>query len=233
MRSKLEILLASYEAARDSIKAELEECVAEADYSRVYLFSKALGRINQQLQTLYNLQDKWYDEKKQLERWVKVLEKNLAAGDEDNMQGYYAYKIATEKNKLAELRNTAAQKSPHENLVHELLLKLLSKELESFTLVILNSRKLLCHIRLARRTLILAIPEVHRHRITYTLQKRHIRKFKSLGFRLYDNKDKLMLFAPYSTLEEVDTVQRVLARITFEVFYFKALAGETFIKYHP
>lgn len=232
MSSKLEKLIAFYEAERNSIKAELEERLAERDYSRVHLFSKASDRISQQLQTLYNLQDKWYDEKEQLEHWIKLLEKSLVAGDEHNMSEYYAYRIAAEKESLAELSDTAVQKSPLGSLLHKMLLKLLSKELGSFILVLLNSRKLLCHIRLARNTLILTIPEVRRHRADYTLQERQIKKFKSLGFRLYDNKDKLMLFAPYSTLEEVDAVQLILARITFEVFYFKQLAGETFIKYH-
>jgi len=78
----------------------------------------------------------------------------------------------------------------------------------------------------------LTVPEVRRHKANYTLQKRHIGKFRSLGFRLYDSKDKLILIAPYSTLEEVKAVQLILARITFEVFYFKELAGETFIKYY-
>jgi hypothetical protein len=233
MSSKLEKLLISYTAERDSIKAELEERAAEMDYSRVQLFSKALNHINQQLQTLYNLQDKWHDEKEQLEHWIKLLEKSSVAGDENYMQDYYACKIAIEKERLAELSNNTVQKTPPGSFLHEVLLKLLSKELESFTLVLLDSQKLLCHIRLVRKTLILTVPEVRRHRASYTLRKSRIRKLKSLGFRLYDNKDKLMLFAPYFTLEEVDAVQRVLARITFEVFYFKALAGETFIRYYP
>jgi hypothetical protein len=233
MSSKLEKLLVSYTTERDSIMSELEERAAEKDYSRVQLFSKALNHINQQLQTLYNLQDKWYDEKGQIERWIKLLEESSVAGDENRMQDYYACKIAIEKEKLAERSNTAVQKSPPGSLLHELLLKLLSKELESFTLVLLDSQKLICQIRLVRKTLILTVPKVRRHSASYTLSKSRIRKLKSLGFRLYDNKDKLMLFAPYSTLEEVEAVQRVLARITFEVFYFKALAGETFIKYYP
>ena len=232
MSSKLKKLIASYEAERDSLTIEMEECVAEMDYPRVHLFSKALGRISQQLQTLYNLQDKWYDEKEELEHWIKLSEKHLAAGDEDNMQDYYAYRIAIKKEKLAELSRATVQKSSLQSLVHETLLKLLSKELQSFALIILDSRRLFCHIRLIRKTLILTVPEIRRHQIDYTLQKRHLRKFKSLGFRSYDNKHKQMLFAPCSTLEEVNGVQLILARITFEVFYFKELAGETFIKYY-
>ena len=101
-----------------------------------------------------------------------------------------------------------------------------------FTLTLLESKRFYCHFKLVRKTLILTIPEVRRHREDYTLAKRHVRSLKRLGFKLYDNKDKLMLFAPYSTSEEVNAVQRILARITFEVFYFKSLAGETCIKYN-
>ena len=57
MRTKLQKLLAACEAERASLTAEMEECVAEMDCGKAHLFFKGLVRINQQLQTLNNLQD--------------------------------------------------------------------------------------------------------------------------------------------------------------------------------
>ena len=231
MSSKLERLLAAYEAERASLTAEMEECAAEMAYGKAHLFFKALVRVNQQLQTLYNLQDERYDEKAYRLRSIKMLEEKLVHAEE-YMRGHYTRYLAAEQEKLAELTRTPAQKTPAGQVVRDVLRRLLAGELTGFTLVLRDSRRLYCHIRAVRKTLFMTIPEVRRHKADYTLQKSHLRKFRSLGFRLYDTKDKLLLFAPYSTAEEVSAVQRTLARIAFEVFYFKDLAGETFIKYH-
>ena len=231
MRSKLEKLLAAYEAERASLTTEMEECVTELDYGRAHLFFKSLGRVNQQLQTLYNLQDKWHDERECLTHWVKCLEEQLTV-TEGYSHHYIAERLAADKEKLAALREASAQKAIAGHTVREVLNKLLAGEVTGFTLVFQESKRLSCHGRLVRKTLILTLPEVRRHRVDYTFQKRHIKYLERLGFRLYDNKDKLMLFAPYSAVEDINAVQRLLARITFDIFYFKELAGETFIKYH-
>lgn len=230
MSSKLEKLIASYEAERASLTAEMEECAAEMEYGKAHLFFKGLLRVNKQLQTLHNLQDEWYDEKVRRAGAIKLLEAKLADA-EAYMRGYYTRYLAAEQEKLVELTRAPAQKAPAGQVVHDVLGRLLVGELAGFTLVLQESTRLYCHIRAVRKTLFMTIPEVRRHRAGYTLQKSHLRKFRSLGFRLYDNKDKLILFAPYSTPEEVSAVQCTLARIAFEVFYFKELAGETFIRY--
>jgi hypothetical protein len=231
MSRKLEKLIASYEAEHASLTTELEECVADMDYSRAHLFLKALGKVDQQLQTLFNIRDKWHDEREHLVRWIKYLEEE-ATKEGYSTLGYFKEQINARKEKLAALPSASAQKASAGHNVHATLISLLAGEITGCTLVFQESRQLHCHIRLVRKTLILTVPEVQRHKADYTLYKNHIRKFKSLGFRLYDSKDKLMLFAPYSTLKEVDAVHLILARITFEIFYFQQLAGETFIKYH-
>jgi hypothetical protein len=232
MRTKLEKLIAAYEAERASLTAEMEECAADMDYGKARLFFKGLARVNQQLQTLYNLQDEWCDKKEQLARSIKFWEEKALA-EEGYLLRYLTERIAEEKKKLAELQQASAQKVITSQVVRDTLGKLLVGELTSFTLVLQDSVRLYCAIKAVRRTLFLTVPEIRRHRANYTLRKSHVRKLQSLGFRSYDNKDKLILLASYSTSEDINAVQRILARITFEVFYFKSLAGETFIKYHP
>jgi hypothetical protein len=231
MSSKLEKLLAAYEAERASLTAEMEECVVEMDYGRAQLFFKGLVRVNQQLQTLYNLQDKWYDEKEELTHFIQSFEKRMADAEE-YMQAYYAQYLANKKEKLAELARAPAQKASTDPVVRGMLGRVLVGALTSFTLVLQDSKRLYCHFKLVRKTLIVTIPEIRRHKDEYTLKKHHVRGLKQLGFGWYDSKDKLMLFAAYSTAEDVNAIQLMLARITFEVFYFKDLVGETYIKYY-
>lgn len=232
MSKKLKTLLAAYEAERASLTAEMEECVADMDYGKARLFFKGLARVNQQLQTLYNLQDNGHDEKERLRHSIKFLEERIIS-EEEYMRRYLAERLAQEKEQLAELTLAAVSKQIAGYSVRDVLSKVLAGEITSFRLVFQDSQRLSCYIRLVRKTLMLTISEVRRHKQEYTLEKRQIKALIRLGFKLCDNQDKLMLFAPYSTLEDVRAIQRMLARITFEVFYFKDLAGETFIKYYP
>lgn len=231
MSSKLEKLLAAYEAERASLTAEMEECAAEMDYGRAHLLFKGLVRVNQQLQTLHNLQDNWYDEKEDLIHSIQLFEERMADA-EAYMWAYYAQHLADKKEKLAELIRAPAQKASINPIIRGMLGRVLVGELTGFTLVLQDSKRLHCHLKLVRKTLILTIAEVRRHQDEYTLEKRHVRGLKRLGFNWYDSRDKLMLFAPYAALEDVDAIQRMLARITFEVFYFKDLAGDTYIRYY-
>jgi hypothetical protein len=231
MSSKPKKLIVAYEMERASLTAEMEECVAEMDYKKANLFFKALAGVNQQLQTLYNLQDDGHDEKEHLRRSINFLEERIT-GDEEYIRPYFAEQLAEKKEKLIELSSALIPKQKQGSLVRDVLKEVLAGKITSFIIVLQDSQRLSCYIRLVRKTLMLTIPEIRRHKDEYTLEKRQIKKLKRLGLKPYDNKDKLMLFAPYSTLEDVQTIQRILARITFEVFYFKELAGETFIKYH-
>ena len=231
MSSKLEKLIAAYEAEQASLTAEMEECVAEMAYGKANLFFKGLARVNQQLQTLYNIQDKWHDKKERLARAIEFWEER-AATEDGYLLRHLTERIGEEKQKLAELQRASAQKASASHNVRGALDRLLVGAITNCTLIFQAAQRLNCQLRLVRKTLILTIPEVCRHRANYTLEKRHIRYFKRLGFRLYDKKDKLMLFAPYSTVADVTAVQRILARITFEILSFQELTGETFIKYH-
>jgi small-conductance mechanosensitive channel len=231
MRSKLEKLIAAYEAERLNLSTEREECVAELDYERAHSFSKALRRVDQQLQTLYNLRDKWHDEKEHLGDSIKHWEAKML-GEQGYMRRYLTERVAEAKQELAELNLVSTQEVTVGHTVRDVLSKLLTGEITGFTLVLHQANQLNCHIRLVKKTLILTLSEVRRHRDSYMIKEKDINFFKRLGFQLYDNKDKLMLFAPYSAEEHVKVVQLLLARITFDIFYFKEFAGETFIKYH-
>ncbi|MGI4743070.1 MAG: hypothetical protein ACRYG7_48585 [Janthinobacterium lividum] len=231
MSSKLDIMVAYYEAERSTITALLAECVAETDYKRAHLYQKTLALVSQQLQILGNIKNKWHDEKEKNIRRIEMLEARSVVAATDAMQQYYAELIAVEKEKLVELAHLSAQNNPVGKVFHATLSKLLAGKITKFILVLNHSARLNCHVRLVRKTVILSLPEIHRHVASHTLCKKQLKQFKYLGFRLYDSKDKLMFFAPYTTPEELNAVKCILARVAFEILYFKGLAGETFITY--
>ena len=78
--------------------------------------------------------------------------------------------------------------------------------------------------------MIISFPEARRHAAKYLLYKKNTRILKSLGFRFYNNKDKLIAFLPFSNSVDVGLIRAILARITFDVFYFKEFEGGSFIR---
>ena len=86
MSSKLKKLIHHYEEEKSRIVGLLDSCVEEAAYSKAHLYSKSLLIINQQLQTLYNLNDSLYDTKEHTIRMIKLLEDNI--GFEEPVEGF-------------------------------------------------------------------------------------------------------------------------------------------------
>lgn len=59
----------------------------------------------------------------------------------------------------------------------------------------------------------ITLPQVQRHQASYLLGKKQIRALEHIGFRLYDQKDKLILFLPCSTPVDLVEVKKVFVYI--------------------
>jgi hypothetical protein len=233
MSSNLQKLIAHYEAERNALTAELDVCVTEQDYVTARRFSKALRYVNHRLQTLLNLQDSRYDERERATQFLQMLEERMHSRSTGVSQGFYVDRILDAKKNLARLEappvTTPSVSKP--TALQEALHKLRDKQIDSFTFVFSQANGLSCVVKLVRRTVMITLPEVLRHRKNYLLNKKQIRSLKTLGFKLYDSGDKLMLFLPYTTADDVKAVQQVLVHLAFETFYFKEFAGQSCIKY--
>ncbi len=119
----------------------------------------------------------------------------------------------------------------YNNILYNTLTKLLDKKIENFTFVFNKSKIFYCNIKLVRKTVIISFPEIRRHVANCLLYKKRIKHLKRLGFQFYDDRDKLILFLPYTNQEEINKVKDILVQIVFEVFYFKEICNEPFIKY--
>ena len=100
-----------------------------------------------------------------------------------------------------------------------------------FSLVLGKVDSFVIYTRLARRTLIISIPQIQHYLNSYLLRKKQVRQFISLGFELYDNGDKLVLFIDYSNKENTNNIENIFMKICFEILYYKDYAEESYIKY--
>ncbi|WP_208173069.1 hypothetical protein [Hymenobacter negativus] len=114
--------------------------------------------------------------------------------------------MAEQEQKIKEIQD-AQQLAPANAksvLFQEVLRKLLANEIAQFKLTLDEYNTFYCNFRLVRRTLIMSIPEINRHRSDNRFRKKQLAHMERLGFRLYDHKDKLMLFLPYSKEEDLE-----------------------------
>ncbi|MBF9140004.1 hypothetical protein [Hymenobacter properus] len=231
MRRKLNQLIVHYEAERRLLNEQLNECVEEFDHGMAHRFSKGLFLVNMQLQTLYNLRDHRHDEKVAALRHIESLEKFSQQERAGHRGGYYAAWIADERKKLAEWEAQVRLPRPQTTAVAEALHKLLHGRITGFTLTLSRAMGLYLTFRLARRTLIITLPEVRRHREHYHLPKKRRRVLQRLGFRRYDQGDKLISFRPLATDADIGPAMSMLSYMAFELFYFREFDQESYLSY--
>lgn len=238
MPSKISRLISHYEAEQTRLLALIAECTEEHEYALAHRNSKALRTVNQKLQTYYGLADPWHTEKETCLRKMEGLNRLLQAEKDAEKETslyfrrYCAEQILHEQQKLEELnqRTTTANQPPASTL-QEALEKLLNQHIDQFTLMIDDVLGLYCICRRARRTLFITFPQVRRLRAKYALSKKSLKYLQLLGFRFYDQKDKLILFLEFAAPADIGVVKRTLAQIVFEVFYYKQFEGKAYVKY--
>ncbi|MFD2717487.1 hypothetical protein ACFST9_02100 [Hymenobacter monticola] len=230
MRRKLHQLISHYEAERQLLTAQLNECVEEFDYGMAHRFAKGLFLVNTQLQTLYNLRDNRHDEKEHTVRHIESLEK-FSQQERARGRDYYVAWIADERKKLAQWEVQAHLPRPQTTAVAEALRKLLESRITGFTLTFSRAMGLYCTFRLARRTLIITLPEARRLRERYHLTKKRRRVLQRLGFRRYDQGDKLISFRPLATDADIGDIIRLLSHMAFELFYYREFDQESYLSY--
>ncbi|SFP93892.1 hypothetical protein [Hymenobacter arizonensis] len=233
MSTKLQKIIRYYEAERGLLTAQLAECIAEDDYGTARRLSKGVTLVNQRLQTLLNLHDGRHDENERVIRLLQMLEESMGSQTSIGSQKFYAEQILAVQKQLVEFERPPVKPSasPKATALNDALRRLLDKQIESFTFVFNQAERFNIVVNRVRRTVMITLPEVKRHAENYLLTKKQIRNIKSLGFRLYDNGDKFILFLPYTTILDASSVQHVLLRIAFEIFYFKEFTGQSRIKY--
>ncbi|MDO7852323.1 hypothetical protein [Hymenobacter convexus] len=232
MSSRLQKLIAHYEAEEALLLAERAERLEEWDYGMAHRFTKALAEVYEQLHILNNLADPLHDEKQRAADMLKRLE-NRSVEEAEYLQQYRQKQLVEARARLAALQaqarpNSAGAKSNH---IEETLTMLLHGQIAGFSLVINPQQRLACNLRLVRRTLLITVPEIRRHRAEYRIQKKQLRFLQSLGFRLYDQRDKLLLYTSFAVPEDIVKVKTLLARLVLDGFYYQEMVEHSYISY--
>ncbi|MCI1187352.1 hypothetical protein MON38_07965 [Hymenobacter sp. DH14] len=232
MSVKLRKLIAHYEAEKAALIAQRAECLEEWDYGMARRFTKALAVVSQQLHTLYHLHDPQHEKKARLAKRIELLAASTALNT-GYLHRYELERIAVAQQELDALQALTREQTaaPQATQLQEALMRLLQGPITAFTLVFDPVKRLYCNCRLVRRTLLLILPEVQRHRASHLLRKKQLRFLQGLGFRLYDQQDKLILITPFAVPEDVAHVKSILARLALDGLLYQELLEHAYISY--
>ncbi|QJX48806.1 hypothetical protein HMJ29_18555 [Hymenobacter taeanensis] len=229
MNDKLILLLNYYMREQRALAKQLREALQERDYRLAARIEKGQYLITQQLQTLRALHNKQAAELDQLGRQIRHLRQIKPALPADAQ--YYSELLEHYEQQRQKLKAAPVTPVAETSVLQEMMSNLLAGEIKGFELVLSPPARLSLSIRRVRRTAILTLPELMRHRSEYTIRKEHLQKLRKLGFTYYDQKDKLMAVEPLTTADDIKRIMQLWMKITCVIFTPLEVGGAAEIRY--
>jgi hypothetical protein len=231
--NQLKLLISLYEEEKVQLQKLIDECLVETEYLMAHYHSQALYQLNGRLQTLHNIDDKLYDEKDFRQRGINGLQKQIEAESSDYMKEYLENRLQREKEALEKLNQIPKQATypDNETLLDEALKKLVDKKIKNLKLILKKADNLFLGFSYSSKALKVTLPYVKQHTKKWILYDDNIKSFKNLGFDLVQNETKLALTLTGDKEDILNSVQIILSKIVFEIFYFKEFYNESYIQF--
>lgn len=229
MNDKLILLLNYYMREQRALAKQLREAAQERDYRIAARIQEGQYLVTQQLQTLRTLHNPHAKELDGLDRQIRYLKKTMARIPTETRP--YAEMLRNYEQEKQQLEVALPAPNPATTVLRECMEKLLAGQIKGFNLVLSKSTRLSVFIRRVRRTAILTLPELIRHRREYTIHKQHLRQLHHLGFTKYDHKDKLLAVVPMSSAEDMEQIMHLWLQIACVVFDLREFRNDSEIRY--
>lgn len=199
----------------------MKACVAESDYKHAHKYQKALHKVNRQLQTLNGLQDPSYKEKSMLKHTQEIYIKYLADPKYAGMTDYFLDKMNETQQKLYIPSASPPQYDTQE--IDDALFQLVEKKITGFKFNLQKQSNLYLRFQLIGHSLKLSITPFKELMNEDVLYKEEKKALKSLGFTNSLGKEYLYCMVDVSRFKDALAIKTLLARIVFEVFFYREL----------
>jgi hypothetical protein len=231
LESKLSTLIAYYEEEKNTLLQLIDKCVKEEEYELAHFHQTALYLLNQKLQTLKNIEGKFYDEKSFKQKTIDLLEKELQSTNVEYLKENLTSVLLQRKEELEKLNQSSnkTDASGSVNIFDETLMSLFDKKIKSFKLILKKAANLFFEFTYYGKTLKITLPFIKQHIKKSTFHYDHLESFEKLGFKL-TGENKLVLTVTGNKEEIEKKLKIILSKIVFELFYFKEFQNESYIE---
>ena len=230
MPTEIEILLRELEAESANLSRMIKEAVAEGEYLVAHYHAEALALVTQKLQTLKNLEDKFYEQKKTLRMLIRGSQRTMNRDYSAGFKKYLQDEISKHKKELEELERVGKIPRSQSHILEEHLQLLLEKKLRYVKVILMKSAGFLLVIRRTRTGVKISIPNLRSLHWTNIINDENLVKFTILGFRKTEDQKKLVLPLSGDRAELIGQLKMVILKIAFEFFYFAQFENDTFIE---
>lgn len=234
MDSQLKLLISLYEEEKIRLQKLIDDCLVETEYLMAHYHSEALCQLNGRLQTLNNIDDKFYDEKEFRRRRISGLQKRIETESSEYMKEHYKKDLQQVNEELEKLNQQIPNQSTlPENviLLDETLKKLIEKKIKNLKLILKKSDHIFLGFSYSRNVLKVNLPHIKQHTKKFILHDYNINSFKKLGFGLFENETKLTLTLKGDKEEILRRIKIILSKIIFEIFRFKEFENDSYIQF--
>ena len=231
MDDQLKILITIYEKEKARLEKAIGECINDWEYLIAHYHSKALGKVNRELQTLKGLDDNLYEKKHLKKTTIESLEKMLNKEDIIFTNDILLKIIEENKRELEKLNQLPSKRTNESLLLENALIDLFNRKIKNLRLVLLKEKELFLMFHYSNKTLKVILPGIKKHISKWILSQDQLNSIEKLCFKLSKNENKLILIINGLQEKILQELKIILSRIVFQVFFYREFSNDSFLEY--
>ncbi len=225
-KNDLEYLIAHYLAAEKKVETRLEACVLEKDFLAAHQYSTILNGLKKKLSVLSELDPSRRLKIQRQEIYLEHLNGKWQVEEDPRRKRMLEKFIEEAKEKISNWQTEAPVFFADQQLIDEAILDLGKGIIQGFHLVVDQREMISLDFKRIDAT-ILRIKIIVAEKTDYSSNfwKPKKNKLQGLGFVWSAEEKGLVLDWSISQVENTQGLKLILARIFFEIFYYKEFGG--------
>ena len=225
-QNDLEQVIAHYLAEEKKVEARLEECLLEKDFLAAHQFSSILNVLKKKLAVLSELDPSRGLKIQRQHLYLEHLNEKWQKEEDPRRKNALEKFIKKTQEKISNWEKEAPVFFADQQLIDEAILDLGKGVIQGFRLVVDQRERISLDFQ-CRDTATLRMKIIVAQKTDYSSHfwKQKINKLQGLGFVWSEEENGLTLDWPKSQLENTQGVKLILARMFFEIFYYKDFGG--------
>ncbi len=231
MDDKLKMTLSFYEEEKINLQKMIDDCVDEQDFLIAHYHTIALNQLQNKIDALESIDDRLIDKKKSIQHRIENLERIVKSKGQLGVTTSQQEMLIEARQKLEILNQ---EKNPilsnTDSSFKFTLIKLLTKRIKKFNLILIKSENLFLEFNFSKRTIKITMPFIKHHQKSYLFDKNSIKTLQRFGFNYTSNSSRLILKYSGNNEEIIEKVITIVSIIVFEIFSPNYFIDESFIE---
>ncbi len=216
MKTELDEILEFYENEKLALEKLIEDLVEEKEYKQAHIHQKALKKVNRYLFLFHNLENPNHTEIVQLQQTLEVLQK--LERENPSIKGFLESRKHSIELQLQQLTAAIRTVQMDSQTFDEVIFDLVESKHSHFHFFLNTESNLYLDFKKVDQFITITIPKYKKLKKDYVLLKSNRNKLKSMGFKLTDDKKKLVFAYDISSFKDANPIKAIVSRVIYEGF---------------